>query len=129
MSVKPCRSSCCANGAHPAVHHVAGRDDVRAGLGVAGSGAREEFQSGIVQNRGARWSALHDAAMAVRHVFAKADIGDDQQLRQFSFQGAHRLLHDAVGGVRAGGAVVFNVGNAEEQHCRDARVVRSRGFL
>ena len=42
--------------------------------------------------------------MAVLHVFAKANVGDDQQSRQFLFQQAHGLLHDAVGGVSAGGA-------------------------
>ena len=43
-----------ADGAHAAVHHVARRDDVRAGLGVAGGGAREQLQRRVVQNPGAR---------------------------------------------------------------------------
>jgi hypothetical protein len=46
---------------------------------------REQFQRRIVQN----FSACDDAAMAVLHVFAQADVGDDQQRRQFLFQQAH----------------------------------------
>ena len=83
------------------------------------------FKRGIVQNPGAGLVAAHDAAMAVLHVFAQADIGDDEQLGQLLLQQPHGLLDDAVGGVGAGGFGVFAVGNAEQQHGRHAQLVRA----
>ena len=48
--------------------------------------------------------AVHpgDAAVAVAHVFAEANIGDDEQLGAFGFDRADGLLHDAVIGIGAG---------------------------
>ena len=92
VSAKPVAVQFHADGAHAAVHHVAGRHQVGAGLGVAGGGAGEQFQRGIVQD----FAALHHAAMAVLHVFAQAHVGDDEQRRQFLFQQPHGLLDDAV---------------------------------
>ncbi len=42
-----------ANRAHPPVHHIAGRDHVGAGLGVAGGGAGEQLERGVIENPGA----------------------------------------------------------------------------
>ena len=67
--------------------------------------------------------------MAVAHVFAEADIGHDDQIRQFLFQQSHRLLHDAVAGVGAGGLFILGVGNAEEQDGGHSQGVRPPGFL
>ncbi len=47
---------------------------------VAGGGAGEQFQSGVVEDPGAGLVAPHDAAMAMLHVFAQANVGDDQQV-------------------------------------------------
>ena len=126
VSAKPVRSNSVADGAHAAVHHVAGRHDVRARLGVAGGGAREQFQRGIVQDFPRRLST--HAAMAVLHVFAQAHVGDDQQRRQFFFQQPHGLLDDAVLGIGAGGFRVFVVRNAEQQNRRNAERVGANGL-
>ena len=50
----------------------------------------------VIQNM--EMVAVHPghAAMAVAHVFAKADIGDDDQLGALRLDRADRLLHDAV---------------------------------
>ena len=51
-----------------------------------------------------------DAAMAVAHVFAQADIGQHQQLRQILFQQPNRLLDDAVAGISARGLFILRSG-------------------
>ncbi len=127
VSVKPGWSSSLADGADAAVHHVAGRDDVGAGFGVAGGGAGEEFERGVVQDADAAFVALDDAAMAVRHVFAQADVGDDQQFRQFLFEQAHGLLDDAVGGISAGGLGVLGIRDAEQQNGGHAEFMGAGG--
>ena len=53
--------------------------------------------------------------MAMAHVFAEADVGNDQQFGQFLFQEPNGFLDDAVSGVGAGGFLVFLVGDAEEK--------------
>ena len=113
-----------ADGANAAIHHVAGRHHVRAGGRVAGGGFGEELEGGVVQNL----AVMHDAAMAMRSVFAQADVGNDQERGQFFFQQAHGFLHDAVWGVSAAGFVVFFIGNAEQQNRRDAEGVGGGGF-
>src|SRR5439155_20004378 len=92
-----------ANGAHPAIHHVAGRHNVPARFRVTGRGAGEEFERRVVENFRAAPVLANDAAMAVFHVFAEANVGDDEQLRKFLFQSPHRLLNNAVGRERAAG--------------------------
>ena len=124
-----------------AVHHVARRDDVRARLGVAGGGLREQFQRRVVEDfhrsAGLRQgvsiffhkpcrSRLHHAAMAVLHVFAQADVRDDQQRRQFLFQQPRRLLDNAIFRVSAGSLRILFVGNAEQQDGGNAERVRRR---
>ena len=136
-----------ADGCHATVHHVARRDHVRARLGVAGGRVRQQFQRRVVQDF--HWSAGHrpggfrvfssvpspfpalrpdNAAMAVFHVFAQADVGDDQQRRQFLFQQPDGLLDNAVLRVSAGGPGVLFVGNAKKQNGRHADGVGARRF-
>ena len=146
-----------ADGANAAIHHVARGDDVRAGLGVACGGAGEQLERRVVQNFGERarlgcgrtrpafdifgssgsrganrcsrgGCAPQNAAMPVRHVFAEADIRDDEQRGQFLFQQPHGLLHDAVLRVSAGSLVILFVGNAEEQNGWHAERVGGGGF-
>ena len=64
--------------------------------------------------------------MAVLHVFAQADVRDDQQFRQFLFQQPHGLLDDAVFGVSAGSLRVLFVGNAEQQNGGNAERMGAR---
>ena len=66
--------------------------------------------------------------MAVLHVFAQADVRDDEQRRQFLFQQPDGLLHDAVLRVSAGSLRVLFVGNAEKQNGRNAERVGARRF-
>lgn len=66
--------------------------------------------------------------MTVAHVFAKTDIGDDEERWQFLFQQTHGLLHDAVASVSAGGFVIFFTGNTKKQNRRHTQRVGAAGF-
>ena len=68
------------------------------------------------------------AAVAVAHVFAKADIGDDEQLGAFGLDRADGLLHDAVFGVGAGSGFVLFVRDAEEEDGLQAGGRRAGGL-
>ena len=61
----------------------------------------------------------HDAAVAVRHVLAEADVGDHDQRRLGLLERAHRELDDALGVVGAGGGVVLVGRDPEQQHGGD----------
>ena len=54
--------------------------------------------------------------MSVAHVFAKTNIGDDDQLRTFLFDRADRFLNDSVFRVSPARLLIFCRGNTEEQH-------------
>ena len=73
-----------ADGADAAVHHVARRDDVGAGGGVRERGFHEQLD--LSSFRTWKWSpsSPRHAAMAMAHVFAETDIGDDDQLGTFA---------------------------------------------
>ena len=73
-----------ADGGDAAVHHVAGRDDVGAGLGEAMTAVWASSSSGgvVVDVVMRRRLADDDAAVAVAGVLAEADVGDeDERLR------------------------------------------------
>ena len=70
-----------------------------------------------------------DAAMAVAHVFAQANIRDHDQLGASGFDRADGLLHDAVFRVSAAGLFVFVARNAEEQHGLQAEIVGALRFI
>jgi hypothetical protein len=65
------------------VHHVARGDGVGARLGVDDRGAREQGQGGVVHHVTLR---VQHAAVAVAGVFAEADIGPHQEIRQLGLQ-------------------------------------------
>ena len=107
-----------ADCAHAAVHHVRRRDNVHAGASQGNAGASQQFECSVINNfvvrrdcgwRGngsaerLRMTCAHNSAVAVRHVFAQANIADDHQLRNLALDGARRLLHDPVFRPRAGG--------------------------
>ena len=73
---------------------------------MAGGSFGQQFQGGVVQDFCAPFVLVNDAAMSVRHVFAQAHIGDDQQVGQFLLQQTDGLLDDAVRGISAGRLVV-----------------------
>jgi hypothetical protein len=72
------------DGGHAAIHHVAGRDDVRPGFGVAQGGAGQQGQGGVIGHATA-FGLFDDAAMAVAHVFAQANIRQHQAIRADAF--------------------------------------------
>ena len=72
--------------------------------------------SGGSAQRLGRSSWPHDAAVAVGHVFAEANVAHQDQVWDFAFHGAGSLLHDAVVGPGSGGDVIFLVGKAEENY-------------
>ncbi len=82
-----------ANRAHAAVHHVGRRDGVRAGFGVRDRGLGEQLERDVVVDL----TVIPDhAAVTVRHVLAKADIGDHREVGLSPLEGAHRELHDPL---------------------------------
>ena len=55
------------------------------------------------------------AAMPVAHVFAKTDIGHNDQLGAFGLDRTDGLLHDAIFSICAGSGFILFGGNAEEE--------------
>ena len=56
---------------------------------------------------------MNDSTMSVLHVFAQANVRNDDQRRQFFFQQSHGLLDDSIFGESAGSLRVFFIGNAK----------------
>ena len=79
-----------ADRADPAVHHVARRDRVGAGLGVGDRGFRQQLDGEVVVDL----AVADEAAVAVRGVLAEADVGDHGQVRVGLLQRPDRHLHD-----------------------------------
>ena len=77
VSAKPSASSCGAERAHAAVHHVARRDDVGAGARVGDGRAREQLERDVVVDLAV---VAQHAAVAVRGVLAQAHVGDHEQV-------------------------------------------------
>ena len=71
----------------------------------------------------------NDAAVAVRSVFAQAQVGDDDKVGPVLFNHAGGALHDAVPGVGAGAQRILFGGNAEEQHGAQAELHGFADFL
>ncbi len=66
--------------------------------------------------------ALDHAAMAVARVFAQANIGDDEQVELRFANGVDRALDGGVGIGGLGAGFVLVLGQAEENHGRDAEI-------
>ena len=77
-----------------------------------------ELQGGVVVHA----AVVDDAAVAVVGVLAHADVGGYQHAGVVALDGAHRLLHDALGVVTLGAERVLLGGQAEEQHAADAKL-------
>ena len=86
-----------ADHGHLAVHHRAGRDHVRARVGVRHGGGREARQRGVEVDAAAR---VQLAAVAVARVLAQAHVGDDEQPRRAGLDRADGARHGAGGVVR-----------------------------
>ncbi len=105
-----------ADRADPAVHHVAGRDRVGAGLGVGDRGFGQQLDRDVVVDL----ALADEAAVAVRGVLAEADVGDHGQVGVGLLERPHRHLHDALVVVGAGAGLVLGGGDAEEEDGADA---------
>ena len=81
-----------ADGSDPAVHHVAGRHDVSASVGVRDRRLREELDGDVVVDL----AVPNDPAVPVRGVFAEAHVGDHDQVGVRLFERADRHLYDAL---------------------------------
>src|SRR5260370_37252902 len=67
--------------------------------------------------------------MTMRHVFTKAAIANQDEVRNFALDGAGRLLHDAVVGSGSGGYFVFFLGQAEENYRGHSQPLRFAGLF
>ena len=76
-------------------------------------------------------SFFYDAAVAVRGVFAEADIGDEDQFLRGGglLESAQTTLDDAVVVPCTAGLFVFGFGKAEDQQASDAERGGCFGFL
>ena len=114
------------------------------GAGQRNAGAGQQFESGIIDNlvvrcdRGRRghrspqrlrMRSPHDAAMAVRHVLAQANIAHDQQIRDFALDGARGLLHDPIFRPGAGGDFIFLFRQSKQNDRRHSQRVRLLALL
>ena len=61
-----------------------------------------------------RHALAHHAAMSVRHVFAEANIPNNDEFGDFALDGAGGLLHDSVFRPGAGGDLVFGFRQPEK---------------
>ncbi len=115
---------CLADPENAAIHHVAGRDDVGSCLGERRSGFCEERHARVVFYFEVIAVAVHEAAVAMRGVFAKTNVGDDYERLCFGggLDGSESSLDDAVGCPGAAALLVFLGGDAEEQHATDAQI-------
>jgi len=77
---------------------------------------REQLEGHVVEHL----AVLHDAAVAVVHVLAQADVGDHEQVRELVLDRPHGHLDDALGVVGSRGRGIFVGGDAEEEDGRDA---------
>ena len=67
--------------------------------------------------------------MTMRHVLAKADVANKNEVRNFALDGAGRLLHDAVVGPGSGGYFVFFLGQAEQNYRGHSQPTRFTGLF
>ena len=118
-----------ANGADHAVHHPAGGHDTGACLCVADRLPGQQLQRGVVVHVHSTRMIVDDAAVTVIGVFAKADIGNDEQVRCCVLRGLHRLLHDAAVAVRIAALRILLSRDAEENNASQAETGRLAGLF
>src|SRR6266478_3918133 len=70
-----------------------------------------------------------DAAMAMAHVFAQANVGDCDQLRAFRLNSAQRFLNDSIFRISAAGLFVFMFWNSEQQDRLEAEIFSAARFI
>ena len=95
---------------------------------MADSRARQELECRVIQNARAAFIALHDPAVPVAHIFAEADVGNDEHVRQFLFKQTHRLLYDSVSPEGRRRLFVLAVRYAKQQDRRHSQFLRQCHF-
>ena len=115
-----------AQRAHAAVHHVARRDGVGAGLGLRDRGAGEQLERLVVVDDAV--GAQH-AAVAVRRVLAQAQVGDDQKVRIGGLDRPRGELDHALVVPRARAFGVLARRQPEQQDGGNAERVRDARLL
>ena len=113
-----------ADGGDSAVHHVAGSDDVGSGSGERDGGFGEQMQGGIVLDFVILAVFFHDSAVAVRGVFAEADVGYEDEL----LCGGGLLERSQAAVVQSQRAYAESLGvpwGISESSCRPASPARS----
>ncbi|MEN9991095.1 MAG: hypothetical protein RLZZ224_797, partial [Verrucomicrobiota bacterium] len=103
---KTCRIERATQSGDAAVHHVARRNDVRSGGGVAESLLAENFDRFVIENaQRAIGLFFHETIVTIGIVGIEGDIGDHAKFRASTFDGANdpwdqAIRIEAFGGVR-----------------------------
>ena len=72
---------------------------------------------------------MRNAAMAMAHVFAQANIGDCDQLRTFRLNGSESFLNDSIFRVSAAGVFVLVFWNPEKQDRLEPEILSTARFI
>ncbi len=117
-SRKPAASSAGADRADPAVHHVGGRDDVAAGLGLHQRLLHQHGDGLVVEDR----AVAHQAVVAVAGVGIERHVAQHADLRHRFLDGADRLADQIVGIERLAAVLVaqVRVGVGKQRDAGDA---------
>ena len=110
-----------ADGSNPAVHHVAGRNNIGTRIRMGHSSLGEPFQGCVIIDIAIHVASFDETAVAMTRVLAVTNIGDDKQSRNFSLHSTNGALRDAVIRVCSGGNFVFALGYTKENHSADSK--------
>ena len=115
-----------ADRADAAVHHVARRDDVDAGLGLHQRLADQHLHGLVVEDVA---GVVEQAVLAVAGVRVERHVGHQPELRKARLQRAHRARHQALGvaaprGRRASSAPDRSPGTAPSPACPASGIPR-----
>ncbi len=84
---------------------------------MADGGLSEQLERHVVDDAAV---VVERTAVPVARVLAHADVGDDVEVGIVRLDGADRLLHDAVLGIRPAAGFVLGLGQPEQDHRGDA---------
>ena len=113
-----------ANRSDSAIHHVGRGNDVGPGTGVRQRLPHQQVEGSVVLDL----AVLDDAAVAVVGVLAQAGVGDHQQVRGLVLDGPYGFLHHAAVGVSFRAYRILGLGDAKQDHARDAQAPDDLGL-